>query len=242
MEQLCKAYNKIQATLGTETEPFESASLVETYRRFMKPEKVKIVPLAESHVYTSDSDRQISMPPIPALPGYPTQYARFVYCLGYGEKALTRHILHPSRDGTPQFWKIFYSCCNRITNSADFSPILRTTPVTQRLANKVWLLQQMKARGIWLVDVSIVALYKGGEKMPNMFNALKASWETYTRDVVAAAQPEQVICIGKGVANIVGRDLQRLFQGRYTVVHQPNAHLSSEEHMENLRTYSRMCC
>jgi hypothetical protein len=116
------------------------------------------------------------------------------------------------------------------------------TTYHERLQNKIALLNDLRDRGIWLVDASIVAFYKNGKKIQNMFHALQESWQSYTRDVVLSATPEHVICIGKGVAGIVGSDLNRHFPGRYTVIPQPNAHLSSEDHMSNFMTYSRICC
>ena len=91
----------MEAILGERIEPLESIRLVETYRRYWRPEKVRVVLLAESHVFTTDADREIALPPIEELPGYPEQYAKFVYCLGYGERDLTKNPLHPRRDGTP---------------------------------------------------------------------------------------------------------------------------------------------
>lgn len=242
MQKLNETYLKIMQILGEQTEPLESVQLVEAYRRFLKPDKVRVILLAESHVFTHDADRNVYIPPISDLPGYPEQYARFVYCLGYGEKNLTRSANHPKRDGTPQFWKIFYSCCNPVSSSYDFHPVLGQTPAKQRLENKINILKHLQAQGIWLVDASIVALYKDSKKIPNMFAALEESWQSYTRDIVISVHPEHVICIGKGVANVVEADLKKHFQGRYTVISQPNAFLSSEEHMENYKTYSKICC
>lgn len=243
MQKLNETYLKIKRLLGSHTEPLESVQLVETYRRYLKPEKVRVVLLAESHVFTSDTDRQINIRPIPDLPEYPTQYAKFLYCLGYGEKLVTDNShLHPKRDGTPQFWKILYSCNNPVSSLDDFAPILGQTPPHQRIANKIKLLRDLKDRGIWLVDASIVALYKEGKKMPNMFTALEESWQSYTRDVVHRANPEHIICIGKGVANVVSKDLKNDFSRRFTVIEQPNAFLSSKKHMENYKKYSEICC
>ena len=238
---LRKTYAAIQEILGDNTEPLDSVELVEAYRQYFKPEKVRFLLLAESHVFTNDFERQISLQSVPGLEGYPQQYARFVYCLGYGEKQLTNSVNHPKRDGTPQFWKIFFSCCNPISSPDDFHPILGKTPANQRLRNKIETLKQMKRRGIWLVDASIVALYQDGKKIPDMFDALETSWRSYTRDIVISAQPEHVICIGKGVANVVEPDLKRHFPSAYTVIAQPNAFLSSAEHFENYKTYSRIC-
>jgi len=236
------AYLKVARIVGDDAEALESVQLVEAYRRFLRPEKVKIVLLAESHVFTSDQDREITIPRIPELPGYPTQYARFVYCLGCGERDLTGHALHPKRDGTPQFWKVLLSCRDSVKSPADFAPVLAHTPFPQRLQNKIALLTDLRDRGICLVDASIVALYKNGRKVHHMFQALQESWRSYTRDVVLSAAPDHVICIGKGVANVVRRDLDTHFQGKYTVVPQPNAHLSSAEHMANFTRYGSVCC
>jgi len=241
MKKLNEAYFKIKQILGNNTESLESVQLVEEYRRYWKPEEARIILLAESHIFTTDDDRQIIIPPLHELPGFPTQYAKFVYCLGYGEKGLTKNPLHPNRDGTPQFWKIFYSCNNPISSLKDFGPVLGQTPVQQRLRNKINLLNDLKAKGIWLVDASIVALYKNGKKIPSMFSVLEESWRSYTREVVFSAKPEQVICIGKGVANIVENDLRKHFQNRYTVIPQPNAHLTSKQHEDNFEKYSKIC-
>jgi hypothetical protein len=242
MQKLNETYTKIKQILRSHTEPLESVQLVETYRRYLKPEKIRVVLLAESHVFTTDEDRRIIIPPLADLPGYPTQYARFVYCLGYGEKNLTNSRLHPKRDGTPQFWKIFFSCNNPVSSLHDFSPILGLTPPLQRLQNKIKLLKDLNARGIWLIDASIVALYKEGKKIPYMFAALEESWQSYTRELVTSANPEHVICVGKGVAIIVEKDLKRHFHNKYTVIDAPNARLSSEEHMANYKIYSNICC
>lgn len=240
-DSLNDAYLKIKEILGEETEELESVHLVETYRRYWKPDNVKVLLLAESHVFTSDNDRKITVPPIPALPGYPTHYARFVYCLGYGERNLTTSPLHPARDGTPQFWKVLFSCCNRVSSSSDFDPILSRTPYHQRLQNKITLLKKLKEKGIWLVDASIVALYNSGTKSSEMDRAIQESWQSYTRDVVFTAHPEHVICIGKGVARAVKPDLNRHFPSKYTVIPQPNAHLSASEHLANFKTFSSIC-
>jgi hypothetical protein len=99
-----EAYGRIRPFLGDVVESWESVVLVDQNRQYLKPETVRVVLLAESHVFSSDKDRRIAIPPIDDLPGYPKQYARFVYCLGNGERDLTNDPYHPRRDGTPQFW------------------------------------------------------------------------------------------------------------------------------------------
>lgn len=242
MKALNDAYSRITSILGNDTETLESVQLVETYRRFLKPEKVRVVLLAESHVFTNADDRKIVIPPIAELPGYPTAYARFVYCLGYGERMLTKNPRHPARDGTPPFWKILFSCGNHVSEAEDFKPILGQTGQGLRLQNKINLLRDLRTQGVWLVDASIVGLYRDGKKVRNMWSVLRESWQSYTREVVTSANPEHVICIGKGVAGIVESDLQKYFHGRYTVIPQPNARLSREDHMTNYKRYSSICC
>ena len=240
LEETCTEINKI---LGNNAEPLETVRLVETYRRYWKPETVRVVLLAESHVFTSDGDRRIAIPPIDDLPGYPRQYARFVYCLGLGERDLTNDPHHPIRDGTPQFWKVLYACDNRIENLEDFRPVQRWTSFPQRLRNKIHLLKNLRAKGIWLVDASIVAVYGNGLNVSgrSRTEVLRKSWESYTKQVVTSANPERVICVGKGVARVVENDLQALFPGRYEVIPQPNARLSSKKHMENFKRYYEIC-
>ena len=236
-------YYEINQMLGNNAEPLESVLLVEEYRRYFKPEKVRVVLLAESHVFTSDEDRRIAIPPIDGLPGYPTLYARFVYCLGNGERDLTNDPHHPQGDGTPQFWKVLYACDNRIENLEDFRPVQRGTSFPQRLQNKIQLLKNLRAKGIWLVDASIVAIYGRGVNVSkrSMTEVLRKSWESYTRQVVTSVNPERVICVGKGVAGVVETDLRALFPGRYEVIPQPNARLSSIEHMGNYQRYYNIC-
>jgi hypothetical protein len=127
-----EAYGRIRPLLGDVVESWESVSLVDQYRQYLKPETVRVVLLAESHVFTSDEDRRTAIPPIDDLPGYPTQYARFVYCLGNGERDLTDDPNHPRRDGTSQFWKVLYTCDNRIENLEDFRPVQGGTSFPQR--------------------------------------------------------------------------------------------------------------
>ena len=228
-----ETYLKINRILGNNAEPLESVRLVETYRRYLKPETVRVVLLAESHVFTSDEDRRVAIPPIDGLPGYPRQYARFVYCLGYGERELTKYPHHPRRDGTPQFWKVLYACDNRISNPEDFRLIQRETSFPQRLRNKIHLLESLRAKGIWLVDASIVAVYgnEANVSWRSRTEVLRDSWKSYTKQVVTSANPERVICVGKGVARVVENE----------AIPQPNARFSSKEHIANFQRYYDIC-
>lgn len=231
--------------LGPDSEPYESVELVEKYRQYWRPDNVRVILLAESHVFTTDSDRQFKISPIDGLPDYPTQYAKFVYCLAYGEDSLTEGDSHPAVDGTPQFWKIFFSCVNEIESNLTFASVLKSHTLTnQRIRNKIRLLKVLRDSGIWLVDASVMALYDKGNKHPNkvMDQAILTSWVGYTQGIVQEASPDHVIVVGKGVARVVEpAGLAKLVGKNYSVIEQPNAHLSAEKHLANFKTYYRLC-
>ncbi len=129
---------------------------VERYRRFWKPNKVRVVLLAESHVRTDEEDFD-HLWSYGSGPTYQGRFVRFVYCLAYGERSL---VPIPSNRGTWQFWLLLSSCLNNPTKGPTFSSILRkTTPeFDERMKNKIRLLEDLKRCGVWLVDVSIVGV------------------------------------------------------------------------------------
>lgn len=243
MNKLYECYLELKNILGNEIESFESIQLVEEYRKYWKPKNVKIILLAESHVFTSDSDRDIKLKNNTKLPSFPREYAKFVYCLAYGERTLTNDKSHPRRDGTPQFWKIFYSCVNKVEGNQDFEPILSKTPYSERILNKIAILNKMKESGVWLVDTSIAALYNSGKK-PNSkirSQAIKASWKGYTKNVIQESNPDYVIIIGKDVARTIEKEIKNIMGSSYSVISQPNAHLSGEDHLKNFKKYFELC-
>ncbi len=243
MNRLRNCYDELRKIIGPDIEEYESVELVDKYRQYWKPMKTRVVLLAESHVFTRHTDRLITIPPIDRLHGYPTQYAKFVYCLGYGEKQLTGNPSHPRRDGTPQFWKLLYSCNSHIRDAHDFTPVLSRTAYEQRIRNKVDLLLSLKEKGVWLVDASIVALYDKGEKpdYKTMLSAIWQSWKGYVRGIIEEAAPEHIICVGKAVFNLLEREIKEVVGRRYSTICQPNARLSSEDHMRNYELCGRIC-
>lgn len=241
MDRLENCYNIIQKEIEDDIEPFESVALVDQYRQYWKPDKIKIMLLAESHVFTTDEDRKIEIPLIDDLPGYPRFYAKFVYCLGYGERYIIKNDSHPKRDGTPQYWKIFYSCNNYVDKDEDFKPILKKTSDDERILKKINLLRNLKQRGIWLVDSSIIGVYDRSKKHRQMNEIIKISWREYIKYVVQEANPRYVICIGKRVHKVLSRELNELLGDRYSVIPQPQAHLTSKEHMLNWKKYFTIC-
>ena len=247
MNKLQNCYKKIEAIFNSDIEEFDSVELVDKYRQYWKPETIKTILLAESHVFTTEEHRKIKLKSVAlekqfGLINYPADYAKFVYCLAYGEKNLTNNSDHSMRDGTPQFWKIFYSCVNFITKNQDFQPIQSKTPYSTRIKNKIEILKKMREKGIWLVDTSIVALYNNAKKPKSskMKEILLTSWAYYIEDVLKQAKPERIIIIGKSVAKTIGEEAKKV-SSNCSVISQPNAHLHSKEHLENFQKYYNLC-
>jgi hypothetical protein len=242
-------YELIQQTIprSTRIDPLAVVKQVEEYRQYWKPGETNVVLLAESHVYTDDEDyemkcRQSILHKI--IPGYPLRFVRFVYCLGYGEDRL----VHPARTerkntGTPQYWKIFSSCVAEDERDLGFHRILKTeTPyVFERLRNKVEVLHEMKERGIWLLDASIVGLYGSGTKdQETNEKIIETCWHHHIARVIQQSKPKHIIVIGSGVGSILHPKLSRL-SIPFTVVPQPQARGNSEWQLENYKKYQRIC-
>jgi hypothetical protein len=77
------AYDRAASLIGPDrAESFEVALEVERLRLAQRPRDVRVVLLAESHVWTSPEETasRVRQPD-----GVVTGFARFVYCLGCGE-------------------------------------------------------------------------------------------------------------------------------------------------------------
>lgn len=85
MDLLRATYDKIRVQHPKLTfESYEVVKLVNDYRLYWKPRRVKTILLAESHVYTHDAETENRH--WLNLPGYPDRYVRFVYNLSYGQQ------------------------------------------------------------------------------------------------------------------------------------------------------------
>lgn len=217
--------------------------VVEQHRRYWRPKKPRLVLLAESHVYTTAAElcRAVEAEKVLVLPpnDLPRGFVRFVYCLGYGENELLDNWIE-CNSGTPQFWKIFYSCINPIKSNKSFAPVLKTsTPLLKdRIRNKLTLLQQMKDQNIWLVDASIAALYYPCQPRPRVDyeQVLQTSWKEHVRSTIEESRPEGILCIGCRVARTLKNRLDEL-QIPWSVVPQPGAFLPGEEHLRVFKKY-----
>jgi hypothetical protein len=234
--------------LGPSAEPIDVLRVAERHREFWRPDTTSVVLLAESHVYTTPAELERTLRPLPELPnGLPRGFVRLVYSLGYGENVLLdRPINTPRNAGTPQYWKIFQSCLTPVGSTVDCTSMQasRTPDARSRLAAKLRALKTLRARGVWLLDASVAALYNNpGQPKPSPRTceaALHASWDRYVAGIVETAAPEAVLCIGVGVARSLRTRLERLAIP-WAAVPQPQAHLARYEHEAIHRIYSAVC-
>ena len=204
---------------GEEPEPLETALLVEEYRWFWKPEKVKFVLVAESHVYASEQEIAVKIVPwklhnyAPSYPdGGPLNFAKIVYCPGYGMSEILDHPEQiESNPGTWQFINLFRKCLGY------------DTPSARSLEWKTRILNAAKKNGIWLLDASCHACAKGKkERLPaNVVDRIvPMSWKRYVEPIIdeLSIDPAHVWIVGKGVHDLI--------RGKYATgdnwVYQPN--------------------
>jgi len=245
-ETLESTHGKIKELYPT-VDSYNVVREVDKYRNYWRPVKINVILLAESHVYTSDEDFKIKIDYSSyedLIPNYPDRYVRFVYCFGYAEHSLLKNISSDKklRLGTPQFWKIFSVCVSE-NGKFDFNSIKKTTTKTdERIKNKINLLNRLRKRGIWLVDGSIVGLYNEGEKPPSkvMKEILRISWENYVKELVVNAKPKYIMCIGKFVRDTLKENIAET-NIPFDYIHQPQAHLTSEEREKEYRKLQKIC-
>jgi len=243
--QFERCYQKAGAILGPTAEPLSVATVVENHRRYWRPKSVHTVLLAESHVYTNPNECVAMRGRTLIHPcDTPESFVRLVYCLGYGEPDYVGRSVAPN-SGTWQYWKIFSSCVTPPSNES-FAPLLKTRNRTyaSRIKAKVALLERLRSRGVWLVDASILALYRpGGARTGRRVceHVLACCWDNYIGHVLQECRPRSIIVIGHNVARALTGRLDEITRGHHTVVSQPQAHVRSEEGRGIHETYFRVC-
>jgi hypothetical protein len=204
--------------------------------------------LAESHVFTDEQDYEMELNGYVLnriLAKYPLRFVRFVYCLGYGENELLTRARDDKRNaGTPQYWKIFSSCIAKNENDLGSQRVLKTSTRSfmNRLHNKVNVLQQLREKGIWLLDASIVGIYRSGESDPKVKQRiLNICWRNHIENIVQESNPKHIIVIGIGVNKILHSNLQKIGFPK-TVIRQPQGdRRSGLEQLEKYKICQRIC-
>lgn len=236
------AYERAAEIIGpARAESIKVAEVVERLRSDWRPPRVRVVLLAESHVWTSPDEaaRRVRQPD-----GVETGFARFVYCLGYGEPELVVPSgVSEKRGGTPQYWRLFHDAvCEPVASAAELWP----RNAADRVLAKLQLLNELKLAGIWLVDASVTALYQPGRKKlvtgSKYKRLLQACWEAHVGGVIDGCSASAILIVGQGVDDAIG-DLvrQAAHQAKVAVVNQPNARLTREEIRNDRRTVFDLC-
>lgn len=141
-----------------------------SYYDHWRPDEVKVILLAESHAHTG-KDRALNGPKFDSsllkdVYDGPCDFISLVYCLAYGEnESLIPAIKDKTNKGTTQFWTLFAAIARGVDHVApsrtkkEFaSPFAADVlkggglSVVERLRAKVNILQDLKRRGIWLLD------------------------------------------------------------------------------------------
>ena len=203
------AYDRARDIIGPErAESLDVAEGVERLRSAWQPKQVRVVLLAESHVWTS---REEARSRVTQPDGVETSFARFVYCIGYGEPQVVTPSVTPN-DGTPQYWRLFHNTVYEPTSNSHRG-LLKTWEKNsrQRLRNKLDLLNTMRGAGIWLVDASVTALYHQSTNLAGTGygKVLKASWGYYIRDVLSKCAPSAILIVGRGVDSAIGDEVRQ---------------------------------
>jgi hypothetical protein len=235
------AYSRARDIIGREAECLAVAIEVERLRLAWQPKRVQVVVLAESHVWTSrDEIRSRVCQPN----GKETGFARFVYCLGYGEKDLVKPALSQN-NGTPQFWKLFHDTVYEPDST--YTRVMKKgeRDGQKRVQNKLDLLEKMQSAGIWLIDASVTALYHNGKKLAAgraYHDVLKACWESHIVEVVGGCTPSAILIVGKGVESAIGDCVRRDLGRDIKVIHQPNAHICKKAKIQDRHVCFDLCC
>jgi hypothetical protein len=231
MQNLDSIYHSLYPeNFSFKLESLAIAKLVHDYRYFWKPEKIKTLLLAESHVFTPDDDTTIpfsnAFHNFSGLVDYPNQFANFIYCLGYGEKQILTTETQSKNAGTWQFWQLFNSTCDN-----KFKVLKKIEPDFQkRIREKIALLTEMKMDGIWLLDCSFLAIYNDSVKphKKEMDAILSHSFRNYCLPIINQENPEKVIVIGKTVFDIIQNSHPNIMTSHWDWIHQPNARVKKE--------------
>lgn len=238
LSRVTKAQSRGQQVLesaGLVPEASRVAVEVERHRWAWKPERVRVVLIAESHVHTSESDLAIRIRSeyLPQeVRQIPSSFVRLVYCLGYGEDELLTSRPQRRNSGTWQYWDLFGQL-------AETSPRLRGHSLSERLHWKLQTLKELSRRGVWLLDSCLHGIYEpGGNRLGDVTTELHRTWlEEYGSWLLSEVKPNLIWCIGKGVA----RNLSELGLKADGWIYQPNARIENSLRCTSLKQLVDAC-
>jgi hypothetical protein len=238
-------YAELLIALGPNIEPLGSIIAAQRHRDYWRPQNVRLILLAESHIFTTETDLGHIVQGHPILPAdAPQEFVRLVYCLGYGENELLHEpIVTPANRGCAEFWKIFNACTALGADPESDNRVLRTrTHPEDRIRTKIGILRELQERGIWLLDASLAAVYRpGGIRLPLHLieKAIGISWRRLVKEFVQNASPQGVLVLGQHVWNIVSPLLVEL-QIPSGPTYPPGAHRTRNQRQAD-RVHLRRC-
>eukprot|EP00553_Chaetoceros_curvisetus_P011294 CAMPEP_0204637518 /NCGR_PEP_ID=MMETSP0717-20131115/36834_1 /ASSEMBLY_ACC=CAM_ASM_000666 /TAXON_ID=230516 /ORGANISM="Chaetoceros curvisetus" /LENGTH=445 /DNA_ID=CAMNT_0051656963 /DNA_START=57 /DNA_END=1394 /DNA_ORIENTATION=+ len=187
-----------------DTESYAAMKVAKEYYDYWRPNKVKIIILAESHVFTDELDAtqgHVISTDVLSLEEYPgpRDYCALVYCIGYGEKSVlvprenkdtlsantTVHMQCPSTaaKGTVQFWKVLSALAGEAPgDDGTFGTSVKKTTMkcdNIRIRNKFNILMKLRKEGIWLLDTSMIGWYI---QQPRTFNINRKNKMVYPNE------------------------------------------------------------
>lgn len=227
--------SRLRLPWGTETA--EVIAAVAAHRAYWRPPEVRVLVLSESHVMTREAELAASVPmAVFGHEGAPEPFVRLLYCLGYGERDLVHGRVHPNW-GTPQFWKLLAAA---VDPAVVPQVVERTQPdFIVRVQTKLRVLEELKARGVWLLDACPVALYAASQPKPRMAvleQAMELAWAAYTREAIREVAPHSVMIVGKMVHDGIGGRIRALLGPAVPVqwMYQPQARRPVAEHVAGI--------
>jgi hypothetical protein len=238
---LLETYNKLSVKFSRRFDSYTVVKTVIKHRNFWKPEKVKTMLLAESHVYTTDDEVAVKLryPEDEEFRDLPDEFVKLVYCLGYGESILAPAVI--DNHDTWQYWKLFAACGSDNPCPSYGNILKKGTPYNhQRYLNKIRLLRTLQAKGVWLVDCSIVALYDSGNKpTPKvMSKIIPFCWDNYISKIVEKEKPGYIIVIGEGVNSWLGNRIHMTGIDNHTI---PQPQKRNYDYNNAFRILQKIC-
>lgn len=206
-----EAYLRAAAIIGPgRAESPEVALEVELLRLAWKPQNVRVIILAESHVWTTEAETRSR---VRQPDGVETGFARFVYCLGYGEPLLVLPEVLPN-DGTWQYWRLFHDTVRAPDDAYRALQKGGQPHLKARAVAKLALLREMKCAGIWLVDACVTALYQPGGTRTASGRAyreiLEACWKAHVCELTTQCSPSAILIVGKDMNSAIGHAVRQV--------------------------------